>query len=243
MSPSGGAASRSHNPQAVLLDVLGTLLVLEPPAPRLRDELARRFSITVSLPQAEMAMAAEIAYYRAHMHEGCDQEASNELRGRCAEALRAGLPAEVRAGAGSNGDLAQALLASLHFRPFVEVDQTLRLLRGTGVRLVVVSNWDSSLHEALHRTGIDCQLDGILTSAGIGASKPDRRIFEEALAVVGVPASAAVHVGDSMLEDVEGARSVGIEPILVRRDGKPGPAGVTTISSLLELPRLISCGS
>ena len=43
--------------------------------------------------QAERAIAAEIRYYRAHMHEGRDAASVRALRARCAEALRAALPA------------------------------------------------------------------------------------------------------------------------------------------------------
>jgi len=44
-----------------------------------------------------------------------------------------------------------------------------------------------------------------------------------------------VHVGDSLEEDVVGARAAGIEAVLLRRDGRPGPSGVRTIASLAEL--------
>ena len=42
-----------------------------------------------------------------------------------------------------------------------------------GLRLVVVSNWDVSLHEVLARTGLTPLLDGAVTSAEVGAAKPD----------------------------------------------------------------------
>jgi putative hydrolase of the HAD superfamily len=112
---------------------------------------------------------------------------------------------------------------------------TLPRLRGSGRRLVVVSNWDVSLHEVLERVGLAGLLDGILTSAEVGARKPDAAIFARALAVAGASAGDAIHVGDSVAEDVAGARAAGIEPVLVRRDGAAGPAGVKTIASLAEL--------
>jgi putative hydrolase of the HAD superfamily len=78
--------------RAVLLDALGTLVRLEPPAPRLRRELASRFGLRVSEAEAELAIAAEIAYYRAHLDEGRDLSSVAALRVRCAEALAAALP-------------------------------------------------------------------------------------------------------------------------------------------------------
>ena len=63
------------------------------PHRRLRAELAERLGIAVSERQAAQAIAAEIRYYRAHLDEGRDRASLEELRGRCAEALRAALPA------------------------------------------------------------------------------------------------------------------------------------------------------
>ena len=51
-------------------------------------------------------------------------------------------------------DVAGALLAALRFRAFPEAPAVLRALRARGARLVVVSNWDVSLHDVLERTGL-----------------------------------------------------------------------------------------
>ena len=99
--------------------------------------------------------------------------------------------------------------------------------------MVVVSNWDVSLAEVLERVGLAPLLDGVVTSAAVGAAKPDPAIFAHALALAGVPAARARHVGDSLDEDVAGARAAGIEPVLLRRDGGPRPGrGVRTIAGL-----------
>jgi putative hydrolase of the HAD superfamily len=100
---------------------------------------------------------------------------------------------------------------------------------------VVVSNWDVSLHSVLEQLELTHLLDGVVISAEHGAAKPDPSIFARALAVAGVSASKAVHVGDSVDVDVEGARAAGIEPVLLRRDNSPGPPGVRTITNLIEL--------
>jgi putative hydrolase of the HAD superfamily len=81
-------------------------------------------------------------------------------------------------------------------------------------------------------------VDGVLTSAEVGARKPAPAMFEQALALTGATASQAIHVGDSLEEDVAGARAAGIEPVLVRRDGLDPVFGVRTISSLSELAEL-----
>ena len=218
------------SPRAFLLDALGTLLELEPPAPRLVAELGRR-GVEVDERQAGEALRAEIAYYRAHHDIAGDRAGLALLRARCTEVLREALPPHGRA----VDDLEAALLAALRFRPYPEVAETLRGLREDGARLVVVSNWDVSLHDALADTGLDVLVDGALSSAEVGAAKPDPRIFHRALALAGARPEEAVHVGDSVDHDVAGARAAGIEPVLVVRDGGDAPGGVRAIRTLSSL--------
>ena len=218
-------------PSAILLDALGTLVALEPPAPRLRAELAGRFGLEVSERQAERAIAAEIAYYRGHLDEGRDHASLEALRRRCATVLRSELP-----GADLELDpLVDALLASLRFTAFPDVRPALVAARSRGQRLVVVSNWDVSLRSVLRALELEPLLDGILTSAEAGARKPALEIFEHALDLAGAGAEEAVHVGDTLDEDVAGARDAGIEPVLIRRQSGPEVRGVRMISSLAEL--------
>ena len=55
---------------ALLIDAMGTLVRLLPPAPRLRSALRARLAIDVGEAEASTALAAEIAYYRAHITRG-----------------------------------------------------------------------------------------------------------------------------------------------------------------------------
>ena len=220
--------------RAVLLDALGTLLDLEPPAPRLVAELRARRA-EVSEREAGAAIAAEIAYYRAHLDEARDAAGLADLRARCTEVLRGALPPAAR----DVPDLGAALLASLRFRPYPEVPDALRRLRAAGLRLVVVSNWDVSLHEVLAATGLDAHVDGAVSSAETGASKPDPAIFRAGLDVARAAPGEALHAGDSLDADVLGARAAGIDAVLVARDGS-APAGVRAVASLAELPELAS---
>ena len=71
------------------------------------------------------------------------------------------------------GDLERGAARSLRFRPIRRCRRRSRALRERGARLVVVSNWDVSLHDVLRDTGLDALLDGVVTSAEIGAAKPD----------------------------------------------------------------------
>src|SRR4051812_6070267 len=100
-----GMAIEGTRVKVVLLDGMGTLLRLGPPAPALADKLGG------DLATAERAFRAEVAYYLEHQLEGSDTAGLANLRERSARVLAdaAGVPAE--------GAL-EALIESLRFEPF-----------------------------------------------------------------------------------------------------------------------------
>jgi putative hydrolase of the HAD superfamily len=232
-------APSSPSRPALLLDAMGTLLALAPPAPLLRRELAQRLGVSVTEAQARRALAAEIAYYRAHLQDGRDAGSLARLRERCAEALREALPHSRRLAAVPVAQLTETLLAALHFSAFADAAPALESVRARGVRVIVVSNWDVSLPEVLTRVGLRPLLDEVLPSAAVGARKPSPVIFKRALQLAGCRPEAALHVGDSLEEDIAGARAAGIVGVLVRRDGGAAPPGVPTIASLAQLGALL----
>jgi putative hydrolase of the HAD superfamily len=228
----------------LLIDGLGTLVSLSPPAPALRLELAARFAIEVSEAQAGRALAAEIAFYRAHMGLGRDRDSLAVLRRRCAEVMRGALPPSEELAAVGLDALTEALLGALRFEAYPDARPALMRARRAGpggVRIVVVSNWDVSLADVLERVGLAPLVDAVVTSAAVGAAKPAPAIFRHALGLAGVAAERALHVGDSLDEDVRGALGCGIPAVLLRRHEDPGspapaaPDGVTTIAGLAQL--------
>lgn len=219
--------------RAVLLDALGTLVELQPPAPRLR-RILREGGIEVTEEQAARGFAAEIAYYLDHHLDGSDPERLERLRDRCAEELRRALGV-----AGLDHVTARrAMLGSLEFTPFPDVLPALEELRDRGLAIVIASNWDCSLPTWLRPTGILALVDGVVTSAEVGAAKPDPRVFERALGVAGAEPAEALHAGDRLDTDVEGAAAAGVRGVLVQRDGQ-SPSGVEAVASLRELAALL----
>ena len=218
-----------------MFDALGTLVALEPPGPLLRKGLRDRAGVEISSAQADVALAAEISYYRAHLDEGRDRQSLAGLRRRCTEKLREALPADAQAI--EAGALEAILLGALRFSAFADARNAIEAVRRLPARALVVSNWDVSLEDVLANLDLAPLLDGVVTSARAGARKPSEAIFTRALELAGVTGERAVHVGDSVEEDVAGARRAGIEPILLSRSGQAGPPEVTTIASLSELAR------
>ena len=87
-------------------------------------------------------------------------------------------------------------------------------VRERGVKVVIVSNSEGMLEPLFEELGILRHFDLIADSGRLGLEKPDPRIFEYALGAFGVRADEALHLGDSIATDVEGARRAGVRVML-----------------------------
>lgn len=227
--------------KGLLFDAFGTLLELEPPAPALVRELRDGWDIDLSTTEVERAFAAEVSYYRAHHLEGHDETSLADLRLRCSGVLRDNLPEPAR----EQVDAAQLMpvfLRSLRFRPFGDVTAALARYRSAGLGLAVVSDWDISLEEVLHRCGIAQLVDHAVSTASVGVAKPSPEVFERATQLLGLDAPSVLHVGDTPELDVTGATAAGMASVLIRRDPASGPEpvpGVPTIETLPELDGIL----
>jgi HAD superfamily hydrolase (TIGR01549 family) len=103
---------------------------------------------------------------------------------------------------------------------YPDVIDAIERLRARKTRIGVLSNATSALVGFLEGIGLLKYFDFTVVSAIVGTKKPDRRIFEHALMQAGVEAASAAHVGDMYLEDILGARNVGIRPFLIDRGRK-----------------------
>lgn len=102
---------------------------------------------------------------------------------------------------------------ALHVVP--DAPAALQRLAGHGIPLGVISNWDDTLEPILEKKGLHHFFRLFVVSTLLGRAKPDPRIFEHALALMGVEAHDACHVGDDPTADAVGARRAGLRAILL----------------------------
>ena len=100
---------------------------------------------------------------------------------------------------------------------YPEVPPLLATLAARGVKLAIVSNFDSRLASLVPALGLNTHLDALIFSTEAGAAKPDAGIFELALRELGVDASQTLHVGDNVDADYHGARQAGLHAVVVDR--------------------------
>jgi putative hydrolase of the HAD superfamily len=103
------------------------------------------------------------------------------------------------------------------WQAFPEVIPTLERLGAAGLKLAVISNWDRRLPEILSGLRLDGYFSEVVVSAREGVEKPASAIFKRALERLDLPPRRALHVGDSPIEDYQGAQRAGLDAALVDR--------------------------
>jgi putative hydrolase of the HAD superfamily len=114
-------------------------------------------------------------------------------------------------------EIERAWEVSENFDLYEDVVPVLEELRRSGLKIGLVSNGVRDIDEFVQHHGLT--VDAAVASRTHGKVKPDPSIFLAALERLGVAAEETIMVGDTLEDDIEGARAVGIRPILLDREG------------------------
>ncbi len=125
------------------------------------------------------------------------------------------------------------------WRPFPDTVPALDGLRARGLRLGVISNWDSRLPALLEALGLRRYFSLVLCSSAEDVEKPAPEIFRRAARRCGVEPAVALHVGDRLEEDYKGARAAGLRAVLIDRGGRADGRAPEVISNLSEVEALL----
>jgi putative hydrolase of the HAD superfamily len=228
---------------AVFLDAGGTLLTEEPPRVEIYREAAARRGIDVSAPYLRELMYRTHAELPRSLGEHF-RYSQGWFRTFMARIFRDHLGLPTRELEGLENELFSRFADPRTFRLFPGAIELARELRGRGLKVAVVSNWSESLPGVLDGLGLGRELDFVLVSALEHCEKPEPEFFRRALARAGVDASRALHAGNDRERDVQGARAVGILPVLVQgergaADTAELPGGTARVADLFELKQWI----
>lgn len=226
--------------RAVFLDIGDTVIRPEPSWEHIYAIAFQEYGVTVELEPLSAALR------RAYHHGGFGFqdgfEASEETSfARTMEIDRAAL-AELGIDPMSEPffrRLSELFMLTTNWHVFPDALPALAELRARGLVIGAVSNWVWHLPRLLEALDLAPRFDFIAASSRVGFEKPNPGIFRWALAQADVDAGEAIHVGDHIDADVEGARRVGIAPVLMDRRDRFLPAdlppGTPLIRSLAEL--------
>lgn len=229
--------------RAVFFDIGNTFMYPSPSVPEVFTRIARRLGHDVRLDDVVATMPAVDAFYHdQYLRDGdfwCSHERSVQIWLDMYTYM-----------AGASGitdgihELTQAVyneyLLPECWAVFDDVPDCMKELKRRGFHLGVISNWDATLEGLLRDMGWLPYFDVVIASAAVGTRKPHKVIFDIALERMGVQASQAVHVGDLVEADGEGAAKAGIRPVIIdRTHAFSHDCPYERITSLKDLPALL----
>jgi putative hydrolase of the HAD superfamily len=216
--------------QAVLFDVDFTLCR---PGPELSPEryarIAARHGVALDVSRYDGAREAAALNLKRHpelLHD-------DTIWHRFTEEIFLGMGGPEEIASECATEIEQGWEVSENFELFEDALPVLDELRAARLRLGLVSNGIRDLREFVVHHRLD--VDAVVGSRAHGYVKPHPTIFQAALQQLGVEPAGAVMVGDSLEEDIEGARSLGMRAILIDRDDRH-PEVEERLTDLYGLP-------
>ena len=218
--------------RAVVFDVDFTLARPGPDlGPDGYRELGRRHGLDLDPARYEQARAAALAEVKRHPELDHDEEIWVLFTERIIQ------------GMGGTGDtyaaaveMEQRWAHSAHFELYDDALPVLDFLRERDLKIGLLSNSSRNLAEFVEHHRL--RADAVLTSHAHGKTKPHEAIFRAMLGLLGVEPPEAVMVGDTIDDDVEGARAVGMRAVLLDREGRY-PEVDERLDDLRELPAVL----
>jgi HAD superfamily hydrolase (TIGR01662 family) len=215
--------------RAVLFDVDFTLAR---PGPELGPEgyvsAGARYGLTLDASRYEAARDAAFVDLQRHPELDHDEEIWVRFTERIVLGMGGAEPGSYACAAEITGRWAR----HENFELYEDTVPVLQELRGRGVKIGLVSNSARDVREFARHHALD--IDAGISSFHHGKTKPHASIFRAVLDLLEVPPQEALMVGDSIDDDIEGARALGMQAVFIDRLGLK-PDYDPRIQSLYEM--------
>jgi len=217
--------------RGVFFDIDGTLLGLRPEPEVFYQQVCQEYGLGCAPEKRAHSRAVALDFIGQH---GLDYGDDERVMWRAANR-----EVFLYLGAGERAAECAARFQLLFYQRteqylFPDVLPALRGLHTRGYVLGALTGRLYSNEGALADLGIRPYFAFYLYAGELGVQKPDPRMYDEALARTGLSAGAVVLVGDQPA-DVEGARSVGMMPVLITRGEAASAGEVRQVNDLREL--------
>jgi putative hydrolase of the HAD superfamily len=200
--------------KAVLFDVDFTLAR---PGPELMPEgyvrCAERHGLVLDAARYESARDAALTELKRHPELDHDEE----IWVAFTERIVRGMGGDAETALDVAVELTSRWALHENFELYEDVHPVLDELRSAGLKLGLVSNSARDVREfAVHHA---LPIDAGISSFHHGKTKPHASIFCAVLELLEVEPQEAAMVGDTLEDDIEGARALGMQAVLVDRLG------------------------
>jgi putative hydrolase of the HAD superfamily len=215
--------------RAVLFDVDFTLAR---PGPELGPDgyvrAGERHGLRLDPTRYEAARDAALLDLRRHP----ELEHDDEIWFRFTERIVRGMGGEAESAYDCAVEITRGWERHENFDLYDDVLETVAALRAAGLRIGLVSNSARDVREFARHHRLD--VDAGISSFHHGRTKPHASIFRAVLNLLGVEPPEAVMVGDTIVDDIEGALALGMSAILLDRESRC-PDFVPRIETLHQL--------
>jgi putative hydrolase of the HAD superfamily len=229
--------------KAVLFDMFDTLMLIEkdhefyPPAIQRMYRYLNKRGIDVPFEKFEATYVAERDRLYAEADLSWEEPHFNVRVSGTLKSLGYNYPTTSSVVSGATSEFCEEFMKYVRIDP--DTEAVLKTLQGK-YTLGIISNFaiPECVFKLLRISGIGDVFDVVVVSGAINKRKPSPEIFQSALKLLGVSASEAVFVGDTIDADIEGAKAVGMRAVYIERrmQRKPKVCPDQTIKSLAELP-------
>ena len=220
--------------QAIFFDIGDTLVFDRPPLKERLVSAAHSVGLTLDPERLPEAFRAAEAFAVARYVLGIVWDAPGALRETVGVLWSAlGLPPL----SDSQWNKFASAFASLPFTRYAppEVFVLLDELKRRGFVLGAISDWEDTLPEVLSDLGLLPYFDALAVSSVVGETKPSLLLFADALAQVGLPPNACLHVGDWYALDAAGAQAAGMSALLFDWAGRSPDADCPCVTDWQEM--------
>ncbi len=241
-------------PQAIrtiFFDVGFTLLHPYPSLPEICHQVCQQLHLHIHLDEVRDRMHIAEDYFlrqqRLNRHTWASEQAIKEFWiGYYMNLLRPFVEEHDEARLYQLSDaINQEFAKHTSWQMYPDVLPTLDALHARGYTLGAVSDWGIALGPILRHLHLTRYFDCLLISAAMRHAKPSPMLYDLALQRCNAIADYTLHIGDTYVQDVLGARAVGITPVLLDREKKLTESRVDCllIHSLHELLDLLEVSS
>lgn len=224
-----------QNVRWVVLDAVGTVIFADPPVHMAYHRIGRKHGSSITPEDANRRFRQAFAARAATISDSGDFATNEETERRFwCDVVSTVLP-DVPSPDACFDELYAHFARPASWGCYVDVADSLEVLRSLKIDVAIASNFDRRLHAVIDGLPDLADIRTRIISTEVGCKKPSRQFFDAVVSRCGVPANQILMIGDDVKDDIEAARSAGLYAIHLDRSQRSGTGSISTLEELVSL--------